>query len=337
MGVFPMLKEKIRLTGGVRLEKNIQVLNSHNANEEVVEVKNDILSILPSGNISYNFTKKMLVRAGYGRTVNRPEFREIAPFTFYDFAFNSIYVGNDSLQTPTIDNFDLRWELYPSTTENVTFGLFYKKFTNPIEIYFVPGVGTGGTRSFTWGNAPEATSYGAEIEVRKKLDSLDIPLIKNLTIVANAAYIFSEITLTDDTAGVQANLQKRPMMGQSPYMANGGLYYRNDSIGLQVNILYNVVGPRVVIVGIPGLPEVWEMPRHNLDLTIIKTFGRKKHIEARLGIQDMLNAPFLLLQDANENGDLDRETDQVMQRYNRGTYFTLGFAVRTGLKRYGKK
>lgn len=332
MGVVPMLKEKLRLTGGVRLEKNVQQLNSHKTNStEEINVKNDILSVLPSGNVSYNFTKKMLVRAGYGRTVNRPEFREIAPFTFYDFAFNSIYAGNDSLQTPVIDNYDLRWELYPSATENLTFGVFYKKFTNPIEIYFVPGVGTGGTRSFTWGNAPKAVSYGAEIEVRKKLDSIGVPFIRNLTLVGNAAYIFSNITLTDDTAGVQQNLQTRPMMGQSPYIANGGIYYKNDSIGLQVNVLYNVVGPRVVIVGIPGLPEVWEMPRHNLDLTVIKTFGRKKNMEARLGIQDIFNAPCLLLQDANEDGKLDRKGDQVMQSYRRGTYFTLGFTVRTGL------
>jgi len=343
MGTFPLFREKLFVTGGVRFEHNVQQLFSYVTNttikseENKVHVSNDILSVLPSANVSYNFTKKMLLRAGYGRTVNRPEFREIAPLVFYDFIFNSIYQGSDSLQTPTIDNYDMRWELYPSATENVTAGVFYKRFLNPIEIYFVPGVGSGGTRSFTWGNAPEAKSYGVEFEMRKGLDSLNVPFLKNLTFVANAAYIHSEITLTEDTANVQANLKSRPMMGQSPYVLNGGIYYRNDSAGLQVNATYNVVGPRVVIVGIPGLPEVYEMPRHSLDLTLIKTFGKAKHIEARFTAQDLLNAPLLLLQDANEDGRLDRETDQRMQYYRRGTYFTAGITVRTGLKRYGKK
>lgn len=338
MGILPLFREKLRITGGVRLEHNVQKLDSYktNGNDEV-HVNNDILSVLPSANVSYNFTKKMLVRAGYGRTLNRPEFREVAPLTFYDFIFNSIYAGNDSLKTPSIDNYDLRWELYPSANENISFGVFYKKFTNPIEIYFVPGVGTGGTRSFTWGNAPVANNYGAEVEVRKGLDSLKVPFIRNLSIVGNAAYIRSIITLTDDTAGVQTNLKTRSMMGQSPYIGNAGLYYRNDSIGLQVNVMYNIIGPRIVIVGIPGLPEVYEMPRNNLDLTIIKTFGKAKNIEARLGISDILNAPYVLLQDANADGKLDPKTDQKMQYYNRGTYFTVGFNVKTGLKRYGKK
>jgi TonB-dependent receptor len=330
MGIFPLLKNKMRITGGVRIEKNLQELNSYktNGNDEV-NVKNDILSILPSGNISYNFTEKMLVRGGYGRTINRPEFREVAPLTFYDFIFNSIYVGNDSLKTPVIDNYDLRWELYPTPSENISLGVFYKNFTNPIEIYFVPGVGSGGTRSFTWGNAPQARSYGAELEIRQGLDSLtSSQFVHDITLVANASYIKSEITLTNDTATSQANLKKRPMMGQSPYIANAGIYYQNDSIGLQVNVVYNIVGPRVVIVGIPGLSEVYEMPRNHLDLTLIKTFGKKKNIEGRIGVQDVFNAPFLLLQDANEDGKLDRETDQRIQYYKRGTYYTVGFTVR---------
>lgn len=330
MGIFPMFKNKLRLTGGVRIEKNLQILNSFktNGNDEV-NVKNDILSILPSGNLSYNFTDKMLVRGGYGRTINRPEFREVAPLTFYDFIFNSIYVGNDSLKTPVIDNFDLRWELYPTPAENISFGVFYKNFTNPIEIYFVPGVGTGGTRSFTWGNAPSARSYGAEIEIRQGLDSLtSSQFIHDITLVGNVSYIKSEITLTNSSAPTQANLKSRPMMGQSPYIANAGIYYQNDSIGLQVNAVYNIVGPRVVIVGIPGLSEVYEMPRNHLDLTVIKTFGKKKNIEGRIGVQDVFNAPFLLLQDANEDGVLDREKDQKIQTYKRGAYYTVGFTVR---------
>lgn len=335
MGVFPIghFKGKtdeedharVRISTGVRAEKNVQTLNSNRINGDTVIVNNDVLKILPSINIAYNFTDRMLARVAYGRTVNRPEFREIAPLYFFDFISNSINVGNDSLQTATIDNYDLRWEFYPRPGENITVGGFYKQFTNPIEMYFVPGVGSGGTRSFTWANAPSAVSYGVEVEIRKKLDSINVPVIRNLSVVANAAYIHSEIKLTDKT--VVGQQTQRPMMGQSPWILNAGLYYQNDSSGLQVNVMYNVIGPRVVVVGVIDIPEIYEMPRHQIDLSVTQTIGKNRNFDLRLNVTDLLNQPNLLMQDANGDG-LDKETDNIMQSFQRGTYVTLGFTWR---------
>lgn len=315
--------ERFRINIGTRIEHNVQKLNSSTIQGDTVDLNNDITRVLPSLNIALNLTDRMLIRASYGKTLNRPEFREIAPLYFYDFIFNSINTGNQNLKTPSIDNYDLRWEFYPRPGENITFGVFYKKFVNPIEVYFIPGVGSGGTRSFTWGNAPVANNYGAEVEFRKKLDQTKVPVIKDLGIVSNAAFIRSVIEL--DSIGTT-----RPMMGQSPWIINAGLFYQNDSIGLQINAMYNVIGPRVIIVGVPGVPEVYEMPRHQIDLSIIKTFGAKKNIDVRLNITDLLNQENLLMQDANNDGKLDRATDQRMQYYKRGTYFTFGVNVRLG-------
>lgn len=154
------MHERIRISGGIRVEHNIQRLNSNTIQNDTVIVNNDITSTLPSVNIAFNLSDRMLVRTAYGKTINRPEFREIAPLYFYDFLFNSINTGNINLKTPSIDNYDLRWEFYPRNGENLTVGAFYKKFTNPIEVYFIPGVGSGGTRSFTWGNAPLLITMG---------------------------------------------------------------------------------------------------------------------------------------------------------------------------------
>ncbi len=336
MGLFTMGKfkgrtdekthERVRISVGVRVERSVQMLNSNRQNGDTVIINNEVLRSLPSVNIAYNLSDRMLVRVAYGKTLNRPEFREIAPMYFYDFIFNAINTGNSDLRTPSIDNYDLRWEFYPRPGENITVGMFYKKFVDPIEMYFIPGVGSGGTRSFTWGNAAQATNYGLEIEMRKKLDSVNVPLIKNLGVVANAAWIYSLIDL--DSANVGNKNQQRPMMGQSPWIVNAGLFYQNDSCGLQVNAMYNVIGPRVVIVGVPGIPEVWEMPRHQIDLAIIKTIGKNKNIDVRLNITDILNQEYILLQDANNDGVLNKQTDQRMQSYKRGTYFTLGFNLR---------
>jgi hypothetical protein len=114
-------------------------------------------------------------------------------------------------------------------------------------------------------------------------------------------------------------------MGQSPYIINGGIYYQNDSCDLAVSVLYNVIGPRIAIVGIPGVPEVWEMPRNVVDLTISKGIG--KYVDLRFSIQDVFNQSYMLIQDANNDGILNKETDQKMQSYKRGTYFTFGITV----------
>ncbi len=318
--------ERIRVSMGARAEKNVQQLNSNKYSEDTVIVKNDELRILPSVNVAFNLTDRMLVRAAYGKTVNRPEFREIAPLYFYDFISNSINEGNDSLKTATIDNIDLRWEFYPRNGENITVGAFYKRFENPIEMYFVPGVGSGGIRSFTWSNAPSATSYGVEIEVRKKLDSVNLPIIRHISVVANAAYIHSEITLSDNYTGPQD--VQRPMMGQSPWIVNAGLYYQNDSAGFQFNVMYNVIGPRVVVAGVLDVPEVYEMPRHQVDLSIVKTFGERKNVDLRLNVIDLFNQETLLLQDKEGDGNLDRITDNRMSSFKRGTYATIGVTVR---------
>ncbi len=39
----------------------------------------------------------MNIRASYSKAVSRPEFREIAPFTFFDFDFFMDKIGNPDL------------------------------------------------------------------------------------------------------------------------------------------------------------------------------------------------------------------------------------------------
>jgi outer membrane receptor for ferrienterochelin and colicin len=313
----------LSLHTGARVENNRQRLESHTVTGNPVNVDNHIIRLLPSANLTANISEKMLIRGGFGITLNRPEFRELAPYAFYDFNFNSVNYGNDSLETPSIYNYDARWEYYPNHGEIISVGAFYKNFVNPIETYFVPGTGSGGTRNYTYRNAESASSTGIELEVRKTFNNLKTPFVRNLGVVLNASYIWSKINLGDKAQGQSEN---RPMMGQSPYIINSGIYYQNDTLGLQVNLLYNVIGERIVIVGSYGIPDVYEMPRNTLDLTITKRLW--KRLDVKFGIQDILNQPYLLVQDANGDGKVTRNNDQQIQSYKRGSYYTLGLNFR---------
>jgi TonB-dependent receptor len=310
---------KFNLSTGARVEHNVQSLQSETY-EKVIEVKTPITSVLPFFNLSYNLSKKMLLRGAYSKTVNRPEFREIAPFLFHDFRTSTDQIGNPKLGIATIHNYDLRYELYPSASETFSIGGFYKKFINPIETYIVRGTDN---ISLTFNNAPQSTSYGLEIEMRKSLYTLSqLKFIQNLSIVFNGSIIKSEVDLGKAVLGSE---QKRSLQGQSPYVVNAAIYYTDEDRGLTVNLLYNVFGKRIFLVGDDQSPTIYEMPRHVLDLTVIKTLS--KHFEARVGVTDLLNYQSKLIQDSNSDSKITN-ADEFFTLFRRGSYYTAGISYK---------
>ncbi|MCB9166585.1 MAG: carboxypeptidase-like regulatory domain-containing protein [Flavobacteriales bacterium] len=307
------------LSAGARAEHNTQELTSTTYSGRRIRINNPVLSILPSLNANYNVTERALVRAGYAMTVNRPEFRELAPFSFYDFSTNNVLFGNDSLRTATIQNVDARWEYYPGAGEIISAGAFYKSFADPIELYFVPGAGSGGTRNFTFRNAESAMSIGAEVEFRRSLASMGASgALGRFSLLLNATYIYSRVQLGDQAKGQSS---ERPMMGQSPYVLNGGIYFEQAEHKLQFNLLYNVFGRRLYAVGTTGTPDIYEMPRSTVDATVTKGLG--KHFEVKLSAQDILNQRTRLMQDSNEDGTINDQDEEILG-FRRGTYFSLG-------------
>jgi outer membrane receptor for ferrienterochelin and colicin len=316
------LSKKIRIVPGVRVEYNHQKLETA-PGVGAKQVDNPITSILPFLNMSYNLNESSLVRLAYSKTVNRPEFREIAPFSFYDFDNQADILGNQDLTIADIHNVDLRWEYYPTPGELISAGVFYKFFDNPIETNIDNGADNA---VFLYNNADKAQNYGVEVELRKSLAySSSSRFLNNTFIVFNAAYIYSVINLKDD--GTLMEKDSRPMQGQSPYIINAAVFYQDDETGLQANLQYNVFGKRIAFVGIPGTPTWWEMPRHSLDFTFSKRIGLRTDL--RFGISDILNAKMLIREDANLDNDVrDADTNRVVRSTRNGQYFTMGVAFK---------
>lgn len=325
MGSIPV-GSKIKLDAGVRVENNIQQLHSFDDFTGMpVNPKYDITRVLPSANVSYNFSDRSLVRAAYGETLNRPEFRELAPFSFYDFNFNFLYVGNPALKTAKIQNVDLRYEFFPSKGELLTVGGFYKNFKDPIEFIVDINSPGGGLKNVYYNNAQSATSYGVEVELKKSLQGLTgSQIIDKINVLVNASLIKSKISIPDNLAAGQDN--NRPMQGQAPYVVNAALFYNNEETGWQINALYNVIGKNIAFVGNENYRTVYLMPRSVVDLTFSKQLGER--VQLKGGISDLLNQPMLFLQDGNGNGKLERKTDQVIQSYKPGQVFSIGFSFR---------
>lgn len=335
---------KAILTVGFRGEFNNQQLHSVIANENKELVNNKIFIPLPSINFTYKISEKQNLRFAFSSTLNRPEFRELAPFTYFDFNLQADIRGNTSLKTAKIQNVDAKWEFYPSQNELISVTGFYKYFKNPIETFLLP---TGNGLAYTFINANSSENYGAEIEIRKGFQNATSPFLQNLTLVGNASIIKSSVKLgqfvqgpdlsgtnvTYDLTGITDT--KRPMANQSPYLVNAGVYYATPTSGWQWNVLYNVFGQRIFAVGNMENPTVYEMPRNVIDLNISKKF--KDNLEIRLGIQDLLNQPVRFSQDFSKNGKIGGDVtsvspnaDQDIRKFKRGSYFTLTAAYTFG-------
>ncbi len=332
LSTYIPITPKFSATVGIRIEQNTQEIQSRTRGDQKINISNSVLSALPSLNMTYNLNDKSLIRGAYYASLNRPEFRELAPFNFYDFSLNANFIGNPNLKVVNIHNVDVRYEYYPTPSELISVGAFYKNFQNPIETFQL--IGSGGAESFNYvfGNAKDATSYGVEAEIRKSFAGIsDSKFFNDLTFVGNVSFIASQINLGENVnlgadAGGIVNVganqpTNRPMMNQSPYLINAGLYYNDVEKGWQVNILYNVFGKRIFSVGNAFNPNIFEMPRHVIDLNLTKTINKK--IDIRFGIQDLLNQPVRLAQDNDSDGKITSK-DGDFRTFKRGTAFNIG-------------
>lgn len=274
--------------------------------------------LFPSVNTTYKINDKHQLRLSYGKTVNRPEFREVSPSVFYDFDLASNVQGNTDLKPCYIQNVDFRYEFYPSKGEIISIAAFYKYFDSPIEWTYTV---TGGTSLvYSYMNAQRANNYGIELDIRKDLSFIGLP---GFSWSFNGALIKSRVKFE---AGSKE--EDRPMQGQSPYLVNTGLFYKNDKLQLDVALLYNRIGKRIIGVGRSEgttsgnealrVPDSYEMPRDVIDISASKKFGN--HWELKLSIRDLLAQKVYYKQfaDVHYSNGTSREVEQITRAYKPG-------------------
>ncbi|ASZ09843.1 outer membrane beta-barrel protein [Chitinophaga pendula] len=308
---FDLQFNKLRFVGGGRFEAYEQSLTPKKINLFSINKANDFL---PSVNFTYELNRKTNIRLSASQTVARPEFREIAPFSFYDFEKSGTLYGNTKLERTKITNIDLRYELYPAEGEVVTIAAFYKNFDKPIESTYTFN---SGSPIFSYANAQKATSIGGEIEFRKKLNFFNSALLEHFTLFANVAYIHSKVEFPAGFVGETS----RPMQGQSPYLVNAGLQFDHESTGTNASLLFNRIGRRIAQVGNSGYPSIWENPRSLLDFQVSQRIF--KNAELKIGISDILNQRGIFYQDIDDNKKFNEGKDYLINRFNYGTNYSI--------------
>ncbi|MCW3108882.1 MAG: TonB-dependent receptor plug [Segetibacter sp.] len=304
---------KLRATWGVRVEDYDQVIGSLKQSDPR-HLHTRTTDLLPGFNLTYKVTNNANIRLSGSQTVIRPEFRELSDFQFYDFELGATVAGYRGLVRTKVTNADLRYELYPRAGELFTVGVFYKYFKNPIESYF--NAVAGGGSSYNFLNADKANGYGAELELRKKLDFTEA--LRNFTFQTNLSYIYNRVE--SKTAQI-----KRPMQGQSPYVFNASLQYDIEKLGINTTLLYNQIGDRILYVGGDNTPPIWEASRPLIDFQLAKKIMKNK-AELKLNASDILNQATNYYVDGNQNGKYDKGLDALAIRRKFGTNISFSFA-----------
>jgi outer membrane receptor protein involved in Fe transport len=329
---IPLLNKKLNIYGGVRYEGQDLLLESPASITNPAQVYTDryLFYWLPSVNVSYNFTDKVLLRGAYGKTLNRPNFRELMPYLVQDPKLDRTLRGDSSLVDAEIHNFDLRLEYYPGEGEFISLGAYYKKLSNAIEPY-IERQGNS-TEIVNPSNTPEATVFGVEAEVRKSLGFLPWRWARHFSVISNVALLKSKVQYQDSLFSLQNSdfrMFSRPLEGTASFVINAGIYYDHEEWGTKISALYNVLGQRLILAPTSLFPAYYEMPRHVIDLTVRQRIT--KHIEMRAGVQDILNQPVRRYADYDRNEYWSRHDrskwpykDWMFQEFRPGSYYMMG-------------
>lgn len=269
------LSERVRLSGGARLEHSVQTVDPVDifrtgfTSDASADLRRT--DVLPAINATLSLTGTTNLRASASRTLARPQLRELAPFSFADYAGGYLVLGNPDLDITRITNLDLRYEWFRTPQSVFAVSAFFKDFEDPIEDAVLPGT----ELKKTWVNANGGTNFGLELEMRTPLDVLaeplaDLSLNGNLTLVRSQMQSGGTIDVYfEGTGSSQLALEPRDraLQGQSPYVVNVGLTWAPLG-GASATVLFNRFGKRIDAIGALALPDVYESARSQLDAVV---------------------------------------------------------------------
>ncbi len=296
------LSASTRIVAGARVERFEQTVDTFDPFglfERTVTTENNNTDVFPAINLVQALGSKTNLRLSYSATVNRPEFRELAPFEFTDVVGSRAVRGNPELERALIQNVDARWELFPGGRAIVAASFFYKRFDQPIERVVIAGA----QPIVTFQNADSARNYGIELEAGHQI-------FPGLFVNANYTYVDSEISLRPEQQTVQTSLQ-RPLAGQSNNLFNLMTEYTVG--GFSARVLVNYFGDRISDVGSNQAPDIVEQGRETVDLVFGQRFNR---FNVRFSVDNVTDADWQFTQG-----------DRSQRLFRLGRTFGLSFGV----------
>jgi outer membrane receptor protein involved in Fe transport len=312
------LFDSLELNIGARYERGeqnvrpLQVFNTQTNSGASTNLENDY--VLPAATLTWRFTDDMQMRFNASKTIARPQFRELMFQSYFDPESNRRYRGNPLLVDSEFFNAEARFEWYFASEERASAAAFYKKIDRPIEAF------TGfddNTPVTSFANAPEATLYGAELELQKyfALDGLSETgffASRRVVVIGNYTYTSSKITVgPNDTVSVYGTATQpasnffrdgSQLTGQSDHLVNLQLGMERTGQLSQQTILLSYASDRVTSRGAAGLPDIYESPGLRVDVVLRQGLTWfQQDVEAKLEARNILGRGYKEFQQRDGN------------------------------------
>lgn len=272
---------RLEIIAGVRAEHTDQGYVLDYPRKAESEGDQNYTDILPSIHLKYNVHRNANLRFSYGRSINRPGFFEIVPYTILNEDYDE--KGNPDLEHTVADNIDLRYEFFPRSSEQFMVGLFWKKLKNPIEYGLINEGQSTFISPMNFGNA---TNAGIEVDVMKYFSWFGIK--------ANYTYTNSSITTSKrvrEGTEVRTVNQTRPLYGQAAHVANLSLLFNFPKYGIEAQVSGSYTGKRLSEISNWLDNDIWEAGYVQLDASVEKSFKAGFSIFAKAS--NLLDTPVL--------------------------------------------
>ncbi|MEP4889309.1 MAG: TonB-dependent receptor [Aliiglaciecola sp.] len=243
--------QKLTVVAGVRYEdtdfdtSGMRVELIENEQTDVEEVVNTPWQsersydhLLPSLNLRYEFTDKLIARAAFTQTLSRPKFEDAAAFQIIEskteeddgefITEREAEVGNPELNPFESDNFDLTLEYYPGDIGVLSAGYFYKNIDNFVITADVADLPEwdGFDEVMQPINGESAKVSGLELSWVKAFDN-------GLLLSANGTFSSSDATTLLDGERFETSLPN-----QSDKIGNVTVGYESNSMSLRLTMTY---------------------------------------------------------------------------------------------------
>ena len=297
--------KQLEALGGLRIEDTHQnYVSSLNAALPGKSADIKYIDFLPGVQGKYSFTKRKDIRVSYFRSIFRPAFADLIPFPDKSGTNDTYLVeGNPYIKHTVIDNFDVRYEIFPKGLDQFMIGGFYKIIKNPIEYAFAPFSTTTGSYGATPVLSPQnfgtARNFGIELVYRKYFGSFGFSGNYTFTnSVINATKLYVYLTSSNNTKFTTV-ADRRPLQGQSAHIANFSFLYKStkNKIDAQLAVVYT--GARINTLSQYKGFDNWEKATTNLDFSAQKEFS--KHYIIYVKANNLLNTPFKLILKQHNN------------------------------------
>lgn len=268
---FKTSGKQLEITAGIRIESTNQGYKLDFPIGENFPVGKQVYTdVLPDIHFKFHPKEKINWRLSYFRSINRPGFFEIVPYTIV----NEDYVerGNPQLKHAVADNFDLQFEKYPKPSEQFSAGIFYKHIQNPIEYILKADSIRGQDIYYTPGNFGNAINYGAELSFTRYFHKIGIKV--------NYTYTHSRITtskskrIRDENGNLKtiAVDETRPLFGQSAHVANASILFKDLKNGWDGELAAQYTGSRINSVSQFVGNDLWQKGFIQMDASLSKSF-----------------------------------------------------------------